>query len=236
MRIGGFQKNSLIDYPDKIACVVFTQGCSWQCPNCHNPSLVRPELFRETIPAKRIITYLKRRRKRLDGVVVTGGEPTLQPDLPDFLGQIKELGYLVKLDTNGADPMALQLAIFRRLVDYIAMDVKAPLENYALAAGTRVDTGKIRESISIVMRSGLAHEFRTTVIPGLHTVDELRAVASLVRGAERFVLQEFRSESTLNPAYRGRPAFPRSALDALSGCFAQRVRNFSFRYSPPEPV
>jgi len=147
MLIGGFQRFSLIDYPGKICAIVFTQGCNFRCPYCHNPELVNPELFEAPIPEGNILSFLANRKGKLDAVEITGGEPTLQPDLMDFMSELKNHQYLVKLDTNGSNPGIISEAIERDLVDYLAMDVKAPLERYQEITNSGVDPAKIEHSI-----------------------------------------------------------------------------------------
>ena len=172
---------------------------------------------------------MRRRREQLDGVVVSGGEPTLQPDLPEFIREIRDMGFAVKLDTNGFRPDVLEKVIRLELLDYIAMDVKAPLDNYATVAGARVDTGKIRRSISIIINSGIDHEFRTTAVPGLHTIKDLRAIGELVTGAKRYILQEFIPKNTLKPELSLTAPFPRQVLENLEEYFAPRVGAFAVR-------
>jgi pyruvate formate lyase activating enzyme len=162
MRIGGFQRSSLIDYPGMISAVVFTQGCNFRCSYCHNPELVYPCAYRMPISDDDVLFFLKRRRSLLDGVVISGGEALLQNDLATFLHRVKSLGYSIKLDTNGSLPDDLNAVIRKRLVDYIAMDIKAPFDKYAEIAGVQVDTNAIRESIRVIVQSGVKHQFRTT--------------------------------------------------------------------------
>lgn len=169
MQIGGLQKLSLIDYPGKIACILFLFGCSFRCGFCHNPSLVIPEREVKKIFKEEVLEFLERRRKYLDGVCITGGEPLINKELPAFIEEIKKLGYAVKIDTNGTNPAMLKELIERKLVDYIAMDVKADKENYDLLTNTKVYIEDIEESMKLTMASGLPYEFRTTCIPGYHT-------------------------------------------------------------------
>lgn len=229
MRIGGIQKCSLIDFPGKVSAVLFTQGCPWRCHYCHNARLVFPERFDPPILEKEVFSFLRRRREQLDGVVVSGGEPTLQPDLPEFIREIKEMGFAVKLDTNGFRPDVVEKVIRLELVDYIAMDVKAPLDSYETVVGARVDTGKIKRSISIIINSGIDHEFRTTAVPGLHTIEDLRAIGELVTGAKRYILQEFIPKNTLKPELSLTAPFPRQVLENLEEYFASRVGAFAVR-------
>ncbi len=168
MRIGGLQEFSLIDYPGKMAAVVFTQGCNLRCPYCHNSELALPELYGPLIPEEEVLQFLGRRVGKLEGVVVTGGEPTLQKDLTAFLQRVKSLGFLVKLDTNGSQPGIVKRILESKLVDYVAMDVKASLDNYARLAGRPISLEDIRLSIELLRNSGVACEFRTTLVKPLH--------------------------------------------------------------------
>ncbi|HNS31437.1 MAG TPA: anaerobic ribonucleoside-triphosphate reductase activating protein [bacterium] len=191
MKIGGLQKTSLIDYPDKLSCIIFTQGCNLRCPYCHNPELVLPEKFLPLISAGEIMSFLKKRREYLQGIVVSGGEPCMQENLADFLKEAKKLGYCVKLDTNGTMPDVIKMLIEESLVDYIAMDVKAPLEKYGLLAGVEIDTRKIEESIAILKGSGIDCEFKTTfVFPLLHKED-FEQIGRLTKGARIHYIQHF---------------------------------------------
>ena len=191
MRIGGLQKFSLIDYPGKMAAVIFTQGCNFRCPYCQNARLVEPALYGELIPEGEVLAFLERRQGKLEGVVVSGGEPTLQPDLISFLDKLKRLGYLIKLDTNGSQPKVLEKIIDLRLVNYVAMDVKAPLEKYSIAAGAGLNVSRIKQSIKIIIRSGIAHQFRTTMVKSLCPLTDIEKIRSLVEGARRYTLQPF---------------------------------------------
>lgn len=191
MFIGGFQKTSLIDYPGKICAIVFTVGCNFRCGYCHNPELVLLEKFPQRIPEKEILTFLSKRQKKLDAVTITGGEPTLHADLADFMRSIKKLGFLIKLDTNGALPRVLQKIINSNLVDYLAMDIKAPLKNYSQIADVNVDTNKIKQSIKLVMNSKLPYEFRTTVVKSQLSKDDLIKIGKMIKGAQLYALQKF---------------------------------------------
>ena len=229
MDIGGLQKNSFIDYPGRVAAVVFTQGCDWRCPFCHNASLVVPRFYGPLIPVEDVMRFLRDRRGKLDGVVVSGGEPTLQSDLPEFLAEIKALGFEVKLDTHGGRPEVLRELLKQNLLDYVAMNIKAPLAGYNAATGARPDTEAIRSSIWIVKNSGIDYEFRTTAIPGIHTYQEMKEIGSLVHGAKRYVVQAFRSEHTLNPHLNGRRGFEPMFYEQLRRHFQGRVESFELR-------
>jgi pyruvate formate lyase activating enzyme len=199
MMIGGFQKFSLSDFPGRISAIVFTQGCGFRCAYCHNPELVEPSLFISSIPDERILEFLKTRRGRLQGVVVTGGEPTVHADLPRFLESIKTLGFAVKLDTNGSNSDMVGLIIARRLVDFIAMDLKAPLSSYERITRVSVKHEDIERSLELVKASGIPHELRTTYLESLLSDEEMIGVARAARGCERFALQRFHATKILDP-------------------------------------
>jgi pyruvate formate lyase activating enzyme len=190
MRLGGLLKFSLIDYPGKVAAVVFTQGCNYRCPFCHNPELVLPELFQEPILVDGVMEFLAKRRGQLQGVVITGGEPTLHNDLPEFLQKIKALGFFVKLDTNGSRPDVLRDLIDRRLVDYIAMDIKASPENYCKATGVPVDISIVRMSVELIKSSGVDHEFRTTAFKAVLSEADMASIALLVGPGETYTVRK----------------------------------------------
>lgn len=217
MLIGGLQKLTLIDYPGKIACTVFTVGCNFRCPFCHNPELIDPINYHsDTIPETEFFDFLKLRQSLLDGVCVTGGEPTLHADLPDFLRKIKNLGFQIKLDTNGTNPKMLESLFRDGLVNYFAMDVKTNLKNYDKVVGVKVNLEDIKRSVKIIMESGLDHEFRTTVVPGLHSEADILAVALEIRGAKRYYLQQFRSGGKiLSPEFREAKPYPVEFLQEL---------------------
>ncbi len=197
MNIQGFQKLTMLDFPGKTACTVFTGGCNLRCPFCHNVALVlSPE--EEPFPEEEIFGYLEKRRGLLDGVAVTGGEPLLQKDLADFLRRVKAMGFLTKLDTNGFFPDALEALLDGRLVDYVAMDVKNSPEKYAATCGLqRVDLAKIEKSLTLLRSSGVEYELRTTVAGGLHTVEDIEAICKWIKGAERYYLQAFKDSGIL---------------------------------------
>ncbi|MCD6399036.1 MAG: anaerobic ribonucleoside-triphosphate reductase activating protein [Candidatus Aenigmarchaeota archaeon] len=201
MIIGGFQKFSLIDYPGKICAIVFTRGCNFRCPYCHNPELVNTDLFLSSISEEKIFSFLEKRKGKLDAVEITGGEPTLQPDLIEFLGKIKDMGFLVKLDSNGTNPDIIEEVIKNKLVDYLAMDVKAPLEKYKEITCVDVDTHKIRSNIKLIMNSGIDYEFRTTIVKSLLSKEDIIKIGELIKGANLYILQKFVPSKTLNPDF-----------------------------------
>ncbi len=195
MRIGGYVPCSLSDFPGHLAAVVFTQGCNWRCPWCHNPALVYPERFTRPLPVPEILARLAQRRGKLDGVVVTGGEPTLHADLTDFLRAIRTLGFAIKLDTNGSHPAVVRTLLDARLVDFVAMDLKAPWSRYAEAVGVPVDTAALAETISLLRTRAIPHQLRTTKWPGLTDAD-CAAIALLAAGSPH-VWQEYRPTDTV---------------------------------------
>jgi len=205
MLIGGFQKLTLIDYPGKVATTVFTVGCNFRCPFCHNPELL--EFPKEELPTYKkneqlFLDFLGKRKGLLDGVCVTGGEPTVQPDLLEFLGKIKKLGFLVKLDTNGSRPEIVKEVIRWKLADFFAMDIKNRSECYQETSGSGVSDANIRESIKLIRGSGVSHEFRTTVVPGIHEESDFTGIVELIDGAPSYYLQEFRDFRILSPELR----------------------------------
>ena len=205
MLIKGLQKLTLLDYPGKIACTVFLGGCNFRCPFCHNGSLVLPERMGESISVEEFLAFLDSRRGRLQGVCVSGGEPTLHADLPEFLAEIKARGFSVKLDTNGTNPEMLLGLINDGLVDYVAMDIKNSPEKYALTAGINAECrmknaeliDRVRESASLLMQRRVDFEFRTTLMFELHTAEDMRAIGEWLSGEERFFLQTYRDEGDL---------------------------------------
>lgn len=196
---------TLIDYPGKVAAVVFTIGCNFRCPFCHNPDLIKPSLEMIRIGReneKNFFTFLKKRKGLLDGVCVTGGEPTVQPDLISFLERIRSMGFLIKLDSNGLKPEVLKEVFKRKLADHVAMDIKHAPKKYPLAMGVDIDMEKIKESVELIKASGLPYEFRTTVVPGIHTEEDFEAIGEWIRGTKLYYLQPFRDDIVFDPQVR----------------------------------
>jgi len=192
LNIHGFTKTTLLDYPGIVASTVFTAGCSFRCPFCHNGDLVlNPDKYPH-ISEEEILAHLKKRRNICRGVCISGGEPTLSPDLSDFMIKIKELDILIKLDTNGYQPDVLEKVIKNKLVDYVAMDIKAGHDNYSKAAGIPVDIKKISKSIDILSSSFIEHEFRTTCVKGIHSSGDFEDIAGWLPNTSRYYLQNFR--------------------------------------------
>ena len=183
----------MVDFDEKIACTVFTGGCNFRCPFCHNGALVVGNVKAEQIDENEVFDYLQKRKGLVDAVCVTGGEPTLQPDLKDFLRKVRDMGYLTKLDTNGLRPDVLKDVLKEKLVDYVAMDVKNSLQKYAVTVGLdSVDTSKIKESIDALLSSGIEYEFRTTLIKEFHTADDVEKIADTINGAKKYFMQKYK--------------------------------------------
>jgi len=220
------QKFSLIDYPGRISAIVFTQGCNFRCPYCHNPELVDPAQYGPILSEEEVISFLEKRRGKLDAVTVTGGEPTLQPDLDRFLQEIKGMGYLTKIDTNGSNPDVLERLIRDRLVDYLAMDVKGPLHKYERIANVKVKTAKIRRSIELITASGIDHEFRTTVVRSQLDHEDLIATAELLKKG-LYVLQSFVPAKCLDHEFLTEISYsPEEFADIQKKLESKRLRVF----------
>jgi pyruvate formate lyase activating enzyme len=195
MDFAGIDKLSLVDFDDKVSCVLFSYGCNFRCPFCHNSPLVN--IPNDTfIPFSDILDYLKRRIGEIDAVVITGGEPTLMNDLEDKIIQIRKMGFLIKLDSNGSHPEVIKKLISKGLIDYIAMDIKNSFDKYELTVGCKADLKNIQESISIIMNSGIDYEFRTTLINEFHDKQSIIKIAQLLKGAKKYRLQKFVERDT----------------------------------------
>ena len=214
MQIGGLQKTTLIDYPGRIAATVFLCGCNFRCPWCYSSELVLPEKIKNQprIPEKEFFDFLKKRKGLLEGVVLCGGEPTINKDLPDFIRNIKRLGYPVKIDTNGSNPEMLKDLIDKKLIDYVAMDIKAPKEKYNEAAGAKVNIKNIGKSVEILKNSNIDFEFRTTVVPSVHTKEDIIKIAKWIGPAKKYFLQNFRPEKTIDPKLEKIKPYPKEYL------------------------
>jgi len=204
MKIGGFQKNSMIDFPGLVSSVIFTSGCNFVCPYCHNPDLAAGRLPEgaEPIEEADIFAFLNKRQGLIDGVVITGGEPTLQPDLERVITKIKALGFQIKLDTNGSHPGIVENLLDKGLLDFVAMDIKSDLDGYRLAAGKHFDTNTVKESVRIIMAKAPAYEFRTTCVKPLLTKEKMADIGELIQGAKNYILQPCsQGVSMLNPLF-----------------------------------
>ncbi len=201
MIFGGFEKFTLIDYPGKISSVVYTIGCNFQCPYCHNPELVN-ETVEKRFKEKEILEFLEHRKGMIDALVITGGEPTMHDELLAFMEKVKWLGILVKLDSNGTRPDILKKAVERKIVDYIAMDIKSPLSKYSAIVARPVDIDAVKESITFLLESKVEYEFRTTVVKALLSPADIEQMGKEIRGAKRYYLQKFIPTKILNPQFK----------------------------------
>jgi pyruvate formate lyase activating enzyme len=199
MHVKGWARSSLLDYPGRIAASLFCGGCNFRCPNCHNADLVLHPDDLPDIPEPEIWAFIRKRQGLLDGVVLSGGEPTLQPDLLPFATRLHEMGFEVKLDTNGYRPGVLRAMIEAGMVDYVAMDVKAPPLKYELAAGIEIDIRRIQRSIDLLRAGQVAYEFRTTVVPDLLGEEDIVQIGRWIAGAQQYYLQQYSPRGTLDP-------------------------------------
>lgn len=236
MEIGSIEKSEGSAFPGKTSAVIYVRGCNLRCSYCGYASLLGSCDGDGSYDWEHARKYLQKRLERLEAVVFSGGEPTLQEDLRERIEEVREMGLAVKLDTNGTFPEVIRDLLAHNLLDYIAMDVKAPLENYASLVGRRVDTEAIRTSIWVVKQSGVPHEFKTTVVPGLHTTRELKAISELIHGADKYVVQDFISENPLRGELKGRPAFPHKPLQDIRPYVEKRVKTYEIRHSDEAKV
>lgn len=222
MLIGGFQKTTLIDFPGRVASTVFTVGCNFGCPFCHNKDLVNLKNFKKSsfkeISEEEIFQFLATRKGVLDGICITGGEPTIQEDLSLFCQKIKDLNLEVKLDTNGTRPNIIKKLIKDGLVDFISMDVKSDFENYQIASGTKYNIEKIKQSIKIIVRSKIDHEFRITIVPGIHNKENLLSLSSQLEDVDRnifLVLQNFQPQNCLDAKFNKKKSFSSKKMSLM---------------------
>lgn len=212
MLIHGLQKMTLLDFPEHVACTVFLGGCDMRCPFCHNFELVDGSA-QPVMDEDEFFSFLKKRQGLLDGVAITGGEPLLRPDLGDFIEKIRNMGYLIKLDTNGCHPEALSQLFSRGLTDYVAMDIKNSPTRYCATAGvSELDMGKIEESIKIIMNSAPDYEFRTTVVKELHSKEDFAEIGKMIKGAKAYYLQQFVERDTVPDSALHSPSEEEMAL------------------------
>ncbi len=219
MKIGGLQKLTLIDYPGHLAATVFLIGCNFRCGFCYSSELVLPEKIKNqpVFSKKELFSFLKQRKELLEGVVICGGEPTINNSLPSFIKHLKKLGFLVKLDTNGSNPKMLKYLIDKKLINYVAMDIKAPKEKYLQIIGVsgvlKSNIMKnIEKSINVLKKSKIDYEFRTTVVPSLHGKKDILKIVDWIKPAKRYYLQNFKGEKTINPAFESLRPYSRDYL------------------------
>ncbi|MFH1286598.1 MAG: anaerobic ribonucleoside-triphosphate reductase activating protein [Candidatus Magasanikbacteria bacterium] len=227
MLISGIQKFTLLDYPEKAACIIFTPGCNFRCGYCHNPEFVLPEQIKELrgsmIPDEAVFGFLEKRRGLLDGVVITGGEPTLMPDLKDFIIRVRDLGFLVKLDSNGNRPGVLEDLFKSNLLDYVAMDVKTSLPRYTELVGSQAKPEHIKKSMDIIRESGVDYEFRATLVREIHSDEVLSEMKELLQGSKRFFVQTFRSGKVLDPKFEEYHGFASGEMEEIATRFSEVV-------------
>lgn len=233
MKLTAVQKFTLLDYPGKIACIAFTPGCNMRCGFCHNSEFVLPEKIEKIkdsfISEDAFFHFLESRRELLEGVVVSGGEPSIWNDLPQFLERIKEMGFLVKLDTNGNNPVMLESLLKKGTLDYVAMDIKSSLKEYASLVGAKVQEERLLKSIALLKESGIDYEFRTTLIKEHHTPQILEELKELFTGSKRLYLQTFRPEQTLDPIFESYHPFSADEMDGIADFFRESVSRVSIR-------
>lgn len=228
-RIAGLEKLTLIDYPEKIAAIIFTYGCNLRCEYCHNPELVIHDLKEEdTFDNEKVLRFLKSRVGKLDAVVITGGEPLIYDGLEDFIHKVKELGYLVKLDTNGLLPNKLEDLVKKNILDYIAMDIKYPEAEYISCTGTNT-LANVKRSVKIIMNSGLNYEFRTTYVKGIHDTNSSISIGKMIKGAKQYYIQNFRPGKTINPELSAQNSFTTAELEILRKNVLPFVQNVEVR-------
>ncbi len=233
MKIGGLQKVTLVDYPGRIACTIFLSGCNFRCPFCYSKELVIPEEMEKHPEISRdyLIAFLEDKKGLIEACVLCGGEPTIQgEELISLCREIKDMGFLVKLDTNGSNPEVIKKLVKEKLIDYIAMDIKAPLDDYEKAAGAKVDINKIKESIDFIKKSGIDYEFRTTVVPGIHSKEDIIRMAKNISPAKKYFLQKFRGEKgTINPDFSDVKSYDDEFMEAVGKDISKYFEFFKIR-------
>lgn len=232
MQIGGFQKLTLIDFPGKLSTTVFTVGCSFRCPFCHNPELVNHGTWNTehgTRMQDEFFSFLATRKDKLEGVCITGGEPTIQPDIIDFIRKIKKLGFLVKLDSNGSRPDVLRKLFAEGLLDYVAMDIKNSPEKYEKTAGTKIDLERVKLSVDLIRRSGVPYEFRTTAVPGIHTLNDFLRISEWIGGSEAYYLQEYREGKILDENLKKKTRGKKLDLEKIQSRIGGKFKKFGLR-------
>ena len=230
MKISGIIKTTLIDYPGHIATSIFTQGCNFRCPYCHNPDLIPGDLeSKEYMNLDYFWDFLENRKEFLDGVAITGGEPTLQDDLIEFIEEIKNRDFKIKLDTNGSRPKIIKNLIDNELVDYIAMDIKSSIEKYSNYSDDSSIGEKIMESVNLIKESEIDYEFRTTVVPGLHDENEVKEIAKIGAGSRNFTLQNFRRERTYDKDFESKLPYTEKKLQTFKDILKDKVNDIKIK-------
>jgi len=231
MKIGGLQKLTLVDYPNKIAATVFLTGCNFKCGFCHNSGLVNEKetMDRQEIKESEFFDFLKSKQGLIDGICVTGGEPTINADLIDFIKKIKELNFSIKLDTNGSNPETLQELIKQGLLDFVAMDIKTSPDKYEKAVGAEVNLDNIKKSVEIIKKSKINYEFRTTVVPGIVDREDIEKIGKWLKGAKKFSLQQFRNQKVLNKEFERVVPYWDDTLKEFKKILEKYIKNVELR-------
>ena len=231
MKIKGFIKNTFIEYPGKIAAMIFLSSCNFRCSFCFNPELVSDSDKLKDVDEKEVFDFLEKNKKWVDGLVLSGGEPTLSKDLPEFIRKIKKMGFLISIYTNGTIPDMLKELIDNKLIDSVAMDIKAPLteEKYEAITNVKGMLENVKKSISLIMNSGLEYEFRTTVVPGLHSENDIKEIARYIKGANLFVLQKFLPENALDEKLKKLKTQSDEEMEKLANITREYVKNVRWR-------
>jgi len=229
MKIGGLHKVSLIDYPGLISAIIFLQGCNFKCSYCHNPELVDSKLFQPCIKEKEVLDFLNTRQGKLDAVTITGGEPTIHDDLAPFIKNIKKMGFAVKLDTNGSKPQVIKNLLDEKLLDFIAMDIKAPLEKYKSIVRVPVNAYSIKESIRLILKSKIPHEFRTTVVESQLEENDILQIGKLIPGANRYALQKFVPAKVLEKKFLKEKSYPDEIFQKIKKHLEHKIHSVTVR-------
>ncbi|MCK4248995.1 MAG: anaerobic ribonucleoside-triphosphate reductase activating protein [Candidatus Omnitrophica bacterium] len=235
-KIKGFNPTTLIDWPGRVASIIFLGGCNFRCPYCHSPDLVLNPQDLSDIPVDEVKSYLKEKKGWIKGLVITGGEPTLYREIEDFIADFKKTDIPLKLDTNGSRPEVLKKLLKKNLIDYIALDIKAPLEPtqnknavYDLITGVKTDISKIKRSIELIRKSNIDYEFRTTIAPGQLELEDIKKIASFITGARRYILQQFVPNNTLSPEMKEIKSLPIEELEKMAESARTYVAEVSIR-------
>ena len=229
MKIGGLQKVSLIDYPGLICATIFLQGCNFKCSYCHNPELVDTRLFQPCIKENEVLDFLNTRKGKLDAVTITGGEPTIHDDLAAFIKKIKKMKFAVKLDTNGSQPQVIKTLLDEKLLDFIAMDIKAPLEKYKSVVKVPVNSDLIKESIRLILKAKIQHEFRTTIVESQLDEKDILQIAELISGANSYVLQKFVPVKTLDKKLLKEKSYPDEKFQKIKKRLEHQIPSVTIR-------
>lgn len=240
MKIGGLQKLTLVDYPGKVAATVFLIGCNFRCGFCHNPELVNWKGEQAEITEKEFFEFLKEKQDLIDGVCITGGEPTIYPDLINFIKKIRSMGFLIKLDTNGSNPEVLKKLFAEKLLDFIAMDIKTSVDvevqnpkskfqKYNKATGVNVDINKIKKSVELIKNSGIDYEFRTTVVPGLVEKEDIEKISEWLKGVKKIALQQFQNKKVLDEKFKKTVSYPEEILKEFAEILRKNIKKVELR-------